>query len=184
MIPYPIFLELQRKVNAVSKLTENLTKTSGSFYVCTIKYVDDLQKFANEHNLYISSDIAISLEKLIVFKQKKTEIVTARINQRKEKDTYAVEILEDLINKIKNFLSKDSKSFDEGEDVWRQLLARLLCNDMNFEISMDNQEKLNFIIKTVQSNQDLLPYYSHVIGLVGIVNARIILDRTMPQLEL
>ena len=184
MIPYPIFLELQTKMNEVSQLTENLLKTSGSFYLSSMKYISELQKFADEHNLYISSDIATALEKIIVFRHKKTEIVSARINQRKEKDTYAVEVLEELIDKVKNFLTKDSKSFEECEDVWRQLLSRLLCNNLLSEMSFANEEKINCIIEIIKNNQELLPYYSHILGLVGIVNSRILLDRTMPQLEL
>ena len=73
--------------------------------------------------------------------------------------------------------------FEECEEVWRQLLSRLLCNNLLLEMSFDNEEKLNYIIEIVKSNQDLAPYYSHILGLVGIVKSRILLDRTMPQLK-
>lgn len=183
MIPYPVFNEITRKINEVSTLTECLFLSSGTFYVKSIEYVEGLKTFSEFHNLYISSDIALCLDNLLLFTKKKDREAMGRINERKEKDAYAVSELEKLIEKIKVFLEKDRKTFDECKDLWRQVLARMISRNVDIN-TFNNEDKLEKIIKIIKLETELSPYYFHILGFLGTVNTKIILDITLPELNL
>lgn len=184
MISYPIFAELIKKMQTISSLTPLLQKGAGNFYCHTLELLQDLQNIADKNQLYFSTEIALAIEKMLCHKVEQSQNATTRQNPRKEKDIFAVNCIEELFKEIKSFIEKDRKVFDECGDLWRQVLARLIAKGFCIDRKdINNQEKLNYIICNVRQDSELLPYYTHIQGLLGNINLQIILDITLPQLN-
>ncbi|MFI3166430.1 MAG: hypothetical protein R3Y45_09205 [Bacillota bacterium] len=185
MILYPLFIKISDKVSSVSELTTHLLKSSGRFYSKSSEFIAELIKISETSNLYITADLALSLDKLLTFKVKKESQNAVRSSSSKEKDRFAVEVLEEVLKAVKEFQEKPRKTFEECEDIWRQVLARLLARGMQREsLPPSGEERLNHIIQITKEDPELSPYYSHIMGLCGEVNARVLLDITMPSVGL
>lgn len=185
MISYPIFAELIKKMQAISSLTPLLQKGAGNFYCHSLELLQDLQNIADKNQLYFCTEIALTIEKMLCHRVEQSQNATTRANPRKERDIYAVNCIEQLFKEIKSFIEKDRKVFDECGDLWRQVLARLIAKGFSVDkMDISNQEKLDYIVYNVRQDSELLPYYIHIQGLLGNINLQIILDITLPQLNL
>ncbi|MDR3216708.1 MAG: hypothetical protein LBT55_04760 [Clostridiaceae bacterium] len=186
MLNYALYMQIHGLLAEISPLTSKLYASSGSFAAACLVYFNRLQAFADEHKLYISSDIAIATEKLLVYKGEPSAapgVAVGRKNPRKEKDAYAVACLDGVRREIKAFLEKEIKTYGECSDIWRQVVARLLCKRRDF-VSVPVWERAEAVFTAVQADPELIPYYSHVTGLIGVFNAKALLDTILPQLGL
>lgn len=183
MINYAIYHEITQKLSEINNLTKNLSIVQGNFYEQTIKYLQQAQALADKYNLYFSSDIALIIAKLITFKTISPSVTsTARKNIRKEKDSFAVVCLSEAHKLIKDFLDKDRNSFEECKDIFRQVLARAFHKGLDF--SKNSSTLLDDIITTLKNDSEFLPYYSHIVGLIGVFNAKIILDYVLTDFKI
>ena len=181
MLNYAIYSGILEKMSGLSDLTPYLKVGSGNYAAKCLIYLEEFQAFADMHKLYISHDIAIGIEKLLVFKPDYQQNTNVRVSPRKEKDAYAVKCVEEIFYILKEFIKKDMSTFDECSDLWRQILARAILKYPHLfdSIAVSTSEVFNVIIQ----DSDLLPYYTHILGLIGAINAKVILDITLPQIS-
>lgn len=178
MINYALFCELGKFIGKIPALTGKLYMTGGTFYAAVLELLRELQGFAETHKLYIASDIAIETDKLYLYSGSGSE--GGRKNLRKEKDAFALSCLNSVNKFVKEFLEKDRKSIEECRDIWRQVLSRALQKG----VKIPDIQKADAIMAAVKSDPELAPYYSHITGLLGIYNAKAVLDITLPELGL
>ncbi|MFI3168272.1 MAG: hypothetical protein R3Y32_09195 [Bacillota bacterium] len=184
MILYPIYNEICTMMQKTTALTPHLLKTSGKFYEKTCDFVAQLVKLSENSNLYITADLSVCLDKLLTYNPKK-DSQNIRVSSAKDKDRFAVEILQDVVRLTNEFLKKPRETFSECEDIWRQVLARILAKGVTKDhLPKSNQERLATLLELVKSDTELSPYYSHILGLSGEANARVLLDITMPSVNL
>lgn len=128
--------------------------------------------------------MALTADKLLTWKTDRTAAAgMARHNARKERDAFAAECLASLHGTIKSFLEKDARTFDECSDIWRQVLSRALAKGYRFD-NVAVSDRADTIIAALKSDEEFIPYYAHVSGLVGIHNAMALLDTTLPEMGL
>lgn len=140
--------------------------------------------FAQAQRLYIASDVALTLDKLLTGKSDRANAAgTARRNARKERDAFAAECLESLHGVIKAFLDKDARTFCECGDIWRQVLSRALAKGYRFG-DIPSSIGAEGVMAALKSDEEFLPYFAHVTGLVGIYNAKAIPDTKLPHVGL
>ncbi len=184
MLNYALYSQLHSLLLEISSLTSKLKLTSGSFYISSLDYLAKLQAFTDEHRLYLSSDIALATEKLLVFKGENLTVASLKHrNLRKEKDAYAVSCLDSIQKEIKIFLEKDRKAYEEGSDIWRQIVSRILIKQPEIK-KINALERADTLISIAKMDPEISPYYAHVSGLLGIFNAKVILETILPQLGL
>lgn len=168
----------------MASLTQKLQQTPGSFSEAVVEYLKALLDFTQAQRLYIASDVALTLDKILTGKFDRVNVAgTARHNARKERDAFVAECLESLHGVIKAFLDKDARTFIECGDIWRQVLSRAIAKGYNFE-NIPPSERVEGIFAMLKKDEEFLPYFAHVIGLTGIYNAKAILDITLPQVGL
>lgn len=175
---------MEQRLLDMASLTQKLQLSAGSFSEAVVGYLKSLLNFAEEQRLYIASDVALTLDKVLTGKSERTNIAgTARHNIRKERDAFAVECLESLHGVLKAFLEKDARTFVECGDIWRQVLSRALAKGYRFE-DIPPLERVEEVFAVLKKDEEFLPYFAHVIGLTGIYNAKAILDITLPHVGL
>lgn len=179
MLNYAVYLTLIQALGEISKLTVKLKANSGSFAVSVAEYFMILQKIADDQRLYIASDVAIALQKLCTYDGKATETVKRR-NPRKERDEYAVKCLSELHSKIKEYLEKYNKTYEECADVCRQIVAQIMTHNPN--VLRISNDVVSDVMTIASKEEALKPYYAHVVGAIGIFNARAVFDTVMPQM--
>lgn len=168
----------------MAALTQKLQLSPGSFSEAVIAYLKSLLDFAQEQRLYITSDVALTLDKVLTGKSERINVAgTARHNVRKERDAFAAECLESLHGVLKAFLDKDARTFVECGDIWRQVLSRALAKGYNFE-DIPPLKRAEEVFAILKKDEEFMPYFAHVIGLTGIYNAKAILDITLPHVGL
>lgn len=179
MINYAVYLVLKEKLGEMSGLTIKLKANTGNYAMAVAEYLVALQKIADEHRLVIASDVAIALQKICSFDGKGGDTGKRR-NPRKERDDYALNRLADLQIILKSFYDKYDKIYEECSDVCRQIIAQIMTyNPLVIQKSKDVVAE----IIAIASNEDALkPYYSHVIGSLGIYNARAVFDIVLPSM--
>lgn len=179
MMNYGVFSELKKILFEISDLTSSFPKGPGMFYTNTIKYLGRLKTFSEKFNLYFSPDVAITLDKLLVYDGAESAGIV-RKNARKQKDAYAVECLEAIYKEIKSFVERDRTLYEECTGICRQLLARALHKGLLGEKSLRGD--LDEIIFSVTQDPELQPYYAHVLGQLGAQNTKALLDTVLPQI--
>lgn len=184
MLQYSIFAEMEQRLLDMAALTQKLQQAPGSFSEAVVGYLKTLLDFAQAQRLYIASDVALTLDKVLTGKSDRAIVAgTARHNARKERDAFTAECLEALHGVLKAFLDKDARTFIECGDIWRQVLSRALAKGYNFE-NTPSSERVEQVFAVLKKDEEFLPYFAHVIGLTGIYNAKAILDITLPQVGL
>lgn len=184
MLAYPAYAQLLKKMQEISGLTNELKRPGGDFFKACLAYLEQLQKMCDELNLYIGADVALTAEKLLVFKPRAATDKTVRPNPKKERDAYAVQCMDTLVGEIKPFINKYRETYEQCSDLWRQVLSRLKARYSLDEQEMTSDRKLIYLLSIILADSELSPYYIHINGLVGSVNAKILLDVTLPQLEI
>lgn len=179
MINYAIYLDLKQKLGEISDLTIKLKANTGSYAIAVAEYLIALQKIADEHRMAFASDVAIALQKLCSFDGKGGDTGKRR-NPRKERDDYALNRLAELQIILKSFYDKYDKIYEDCGNVCRQIVAQIMTyNPLVLQKSKDVVAE----IMAIASHEDALkPYYSHVIGSLGIYNARAVFDTVLPSM--
>lgn len=183
MVNYGLFSQLKLLLSEYSSLTPYLKLTPGLYWQKSIEYLERLQCFSDKYNLYFSSDIALAVSKLLTFSEDKQISVAAKRNIRKQKDQFAVTCLENIHKEIKGYIEQSRVTFEESGNVWRQVLAQAFGKGLLMHLPA-GEEKLDHIIGIVKSDSDLMPYYLHLLGTMGIFNVRAVLDTILPELLL
>lgn len=158
-------------LNKISSLTVLLRKTVGGYSRETEKFLSDLQDFTAMHRLYLSSDIAVELQKLISFAGKNyTTHVTA-----KERDSFAAKCMENVQIKAKEYLNRYEGVYSECENICRQIAAQVAVYNAGAQVTS------GMVIAALKSTESLKPYYVKLVGDVGIFNHIAIIDAILPQ---
>lgn len=178
MLNYAVYLKLQQEAAKLSSLTQYLKKSPGQFAENAEKFLSELQALADAQLLPISSDIAIALQKIISFDGREKE-TGARYNARKERDKHAVSCLEDLQEKLRTYLDKYSKIFDESADVCRGIAAQIETFGPG---TLSGPNAVDVCMETARREEVFKPYYAHVLGVLGFVNMRAVFDSVLPQI--
>ncbi len=179
MLGYAIYLQFNKLLNGLSSLTPLLKHGSGDYAAGAEKFLLEFQNFADGQALSVSSDIAVALQKIISYDGKSDTAEGLRRNPRKQRDNNAVRCVEELHEKLKTFIGKYEKTFDESADVCRQIAAQIETFTPGRLSGVDAAE----ICMDIARKEDALkPYYAHVLGVLGFFNLHAVFQSVLPQI--
>ncbi|MCL2678700.1 MAG: hypothetical protein FWF18_00110 [Dehalococcoidia bacterium] len=183
MILYTVLAELDGILAETASLVDLYKNKELSFYDKSMKWLERLEKLADENRWVIKAEIASLRGRIITASRMQADDTFSWMpmskNRRRAKDALTAECINIAVSRSVDFVQKDRELQNEAANILRQVLSVAISKGL-VEPRPSAAVDSSFIThswRAAASDQELAKMCAHVVGLIGAYNAYILFDK-------
>jgi len=176
-------VELDGILSEAAPLIDLYKNKELSFYEKSVKWMERLEKFADENRWIIKAEIASLRGKVITVSRMQSddafEWMPKSKNRRRAKEALTAECIKAAVSCSMNFVQNDRELHNEAANLLRQVLSAAISKGL-VEPRPSAAIDGDFITQSwrmAATDPELAKMCTHVIGLVGAYNAYMFFDK-------
>ena len=184
MILYTVMAELDNILSETTPLIDLYKNKEISFYEKSIKWLEKLEKFADDNRWAVKAELVSLRGRLITASRMQSDDafnwMPKSKNRRRAKEALTAECISIAVNCAKEFVHKDRELQSEASDLLRQILSVAILKGL-IELRPMAAIDSEFITKSwrmAATDPEMAQMCAHVVGLVGAYNAYMLFDKS------
>ena len=183
MILYTVLAELDSVLSETAPLIDLYKNKELSFYEKSVKWLERLEKLADENRWIIKAEIASLRGKVITASRMQSDDafdwMPKSKNRRRAKEALTAECINIAVNRSMDFVQKDRELHNEAANLLRQILSIAISKGL---IEPRPRAAIDGVFITqswrmIAVDPELAQMCTHAVGLVGAYNAYILFDK-------
>lgn len=153
-------------------------RTAAGFPSDAVQWLTGICELAEQNHLQMASDLALVRADLLLFTPRAATEPGITGSKRQQTEQFAVQCLTRARDLILTCFAPLRQAYQECEPVCRQALAVAVAQG-----KLTAQDTAEQAAACLRSDASLLPVWTQIIGRLGAVNAQVLLDRMIVQIE-
>ena len=188
MILYTVLAELDSILSETTLLIDLYKNKEISFYDKSVKWLERLEKFADDNHWFIRAEIATLRGRVITVSRMQSDDafnwMPKSKNRRRAKEALTAECINAAVSRAMDFVQKDRKLQNEAANILRQILSVATLKGLieTRPMAAVDSEFITQSWRMAATNPEMAQMCAHVVGLVGAYNAYILFDKAFGEI--
>ena len=188
MILYTVLAELDSILSETTLLIDLYKNKEISFYDKSVKWLERLEKFADDNRWFIRAEIATLRGRVITVSRMQSDDafnwMPKSKNRRRAKEALTAECINAAVSRAMDFVQKDRKLQNEAANILRQILSVATLKGLieTRPMAAVDSEFITQSWRMAATDPEMAQMCAHVVGLVGAYNAYILFDKAFGEI--
>lgn len=177
----PVIEEFDEIAKQIPRIVRLLEEGSLDFTACCIKLIEEYVALSEKRNMRFAADMALIKGRALTYIDSGGITTTENRKQKKKaRESHMIQCLNEAYSLARRYFESDNTCLKECDGTIRQVLAAASANKMlPAKDETADDQRLMTVWGILKNSPELSPAITHIIGLAGIYNAQILLDRNL-----